>query len=98
MLGMVIHTFAFRWNPGVTEEKKDEVIEAIRALQGQIPEVLESYVGRNFSPRSGGYELGGVMHFADRAAMETYNNHPVHQALLAWLMPLIQPTEVDFEV
>lgn len=94
---MVIHTFAFRWNPGVTEEQKQRVIEAIRALQEQIPGVEETWVGVNFSPRSQGYELGGVMKFADRAALEAYAGHPVHQELLSWLMPLIEPVEVDFE-
>ena len=95
---MVIHTFAFRWKPDVTDDQKQRVIDEIRALQGQIPGVLETWVGINISPRSQGYELGGVMKFADQATLEAYNIHPVHQRLLTWLMPLIDPLEVDFEV
>jgi len=94
---MVIHTFAFRWKAGVTEEQKRQAIAEIRQLQGQIPGLLETWVGTNFSPRSQGYELGGVMKFADRTALEAYGPHPVHQKLLQWLMPLIEPVEVDFE-
>ena len=94
---MVIHTFAFRWKAGVTEEQKLRVQSAIRALQGQIPGLLETHVGANFSPRSLGYELGGAMKFTDRAALESYNAHPVHQQLLSWLLPLIEPIEVDFD-
>ncbi len=94
---MVIHTFAFRWRSGVTEEQKARVVAEIRALQGQIPGLVETWVGMNFSPRSQGYALGGVMKFADRAALEAYSGHPVHQKLLGWLMPLIEPVEVDFE-
>lgn len=94
---MVIHTFAFRWKPGVTEEQHQRVVTAIRALQGRIPGLEETWVGLNFSPRSQGYALGGVMKFADRAALEAYSDHPVHQELLSWLMPLIEPVEVDFE-
>ena len=93
---MVIHTFAFRWKAGVTEDQKGRG-EEIRALQGQIPGLLETWVGMNFSPRSQGYGLGGVMKFADRGALEAYSGHPVHQKLLGWLMPLIEPVEVDFE-
>jgi len=37
------------------------------------------------------------MKFADRASLEAYTDHPAHQELLAWLMPLIEPVEVDFE-
>jgi hypothetical protein len=94
---MVIHTFAFRWKPGVKPDQKQLVIVAIRKLQGQIPGLLETWVGQNISPRSQGYELGGVMKFKDRGALEAYSGHPVHQELLSWLMPLIEPIEVDFE-
>jgi len=94
---MVVHMFAFRWKPGVTREQRQHVMHEIRALQGQIPGLEETFVGENISPRSQGYELGGVMRFADRATFETYNDHPVHQKLLSWLKPLIEPIEVDFE-
>ena len=95
---MVIHTFAFRWKAGVTTEQKQHAIREILALQGQIPGLSETLVGPNISPRSQGYELGGVMKLADRPAFDAYNDHPVHRKLLAWLMPLIDPLEVDFEV
>jgi Stress responsive A/B Barrel Domain len=95
---MTIHTFAFRWKAGVREDQKARTITEIRALQGQIPGLLETWVGVNFSPRSQSYELGGVMKFTDRAALNAYGGHPVHQKLLQWLMPLIDPIEVDFEV
>jgi Stress responsive A/B Barrel Domain len=95
---MYIHMFVFRFKSGVTAEQKERIVTEIRKLQGQIPEVLESWVGRNDSPRGQGYELGGVMKFADNAACEAYGAHPVHQKLLGWLMPLIEPIEVDFPV
>jgi len=95
---MYMHMFAFRWKPGVTEEQKGRVVAEIRALQGQIPGLLETAVGMNISPRGGGYELGGAMKFADKAALDSYGGHPVHQKLISWLMPLIEPIEVDFEM
>jgi hypothetical protein len=94
---MFIHMFAFRWKPGVTEEQKQCVITEIRKLQGQIPGLLETSVGINISPRGQSYELGGVMKFTDRDALDAYGPHPVHQKLLAWLIPLIDPIEVDFD-
>ena len=95
--GMIVHTFAFRWKPGVSEGQKLRALTEIRGLQGQIPGLLETWVGVNVSPRSLGYELGGVMKFTDRSALDVYGAHPVHQELLQWLMPLIDPIEVDFE-
>ena len=38
------------------------------------------------------------MKFVDRAALDAYGTHPAHQALLAWLVPLLDATEVDFTV
>ncbi len=93
---MFIHMFAFRWKPAVTSAQKQQAIEAIRRLQGLVPGLLETYVGENTSSRSQGYELGSVMKFPDQEAFESYNDHPEHQKLLAWLHPLIEPLEVDF--
>jgi Stress responsive A/B Barrel Domain len=95
---MYIHCFVFRWKPDVTDEQIERVAQEIRGLQGQIPGLLESYVGRNDSPRGRGYSFGGVMKFAEKASFEAYGPHPVHQKLLDWLMPLIEPLELDFEV
>ena len=95
---MYIHMFAFRWKPGVTDVQKVRVRIEIRNLQGQIPGLLETWVGTNISPRSLGYELGGVMKFADEAALLAYPNHPVQVKLVSWLMPLIEPVEVDFSL
>jgi Stress responsive A/B Barrel Domain len=94
---MYIHMFAFRWKPSVTPEQVQRAKSEILALQGQIPGLLETAVGINISPRSNGYEFGGMMKFADKHSLESYGAHPVHQALLKWLMPLIEPVEVDFE-
>jgi stress responsive alpha/beta barrel protein len=93
---MYIHMFAFRFKAGVTEEQKVRIEREISRLHEEIPGVLETWVGRNDSPRGQGYEWGGVMKFTDAAACEAYGAHPVHQKLLGWLMPLIEPIEVDF--
>ncbi len=94
---MVIHAFAFRWRAGVPEAPKAQAIETIRSFKGQIPGLEATYIGINFSPHSLGYELGGVMHFSDRASLAAYNTHPVHQALLDWLVPLVEAIQVDFD-
>ena len=95
---MFIHMFAFRWKPEVSAQQKKQAAAAIRELQGKIPDLLETLVGENTSPRSDGYELGGVMRFPTQEAFEAYNEHPEHQKLLVWLKPLIEAIEVDFTV
>ncbi|GAC1636283.1 MAG: hypothetical protein NVS9B14_14810 [Candidatus Acidiferrum sp.] len=93
---MYIHMFAFRMKPGVNAEQKDQMVEEIKALQTHIPAILEAWIGLNESPRGGGYELGGAMKFANKAIFETYGPHPAHQKLVTWLMPMIEPIEIDF--
>lgn len=93
---MYIHMFAFQVKAGVTAEEKNRMVREIKALQTHIPAILESWIGLNESPRGGGYELGGAMKFASKESFDTYGPHPAHQELVAWLMPLIRPIEVDF--
>ena len=93
---MFIHMFAFRLKAGVTEAQQQRMLREIGELKSHIPLVLEAHVGRNVSPRGQGFVIGGVMKFADAAALEAYNVHPAHQALLKWLVPLIDAIEVDF--
>ncbi len=94
---MFIHIFAFRWKPTATDAHKQQAAEEIRALKQKIPQVLEVHVGINTSVRGQDYTFGGVMKFQSSADYGTYADHPAHLALLAWLQPLIDPLELDFE-
>jgi hypothetical protein len=94
---MYIHVFAFRWKAGTSETQKQRAAADIAGFQGRIAGLLETHVGTNDSPRGKGYAFGGVMKFVDRAAFDAYGPHPTHQALLSWLIPLIDPLELDFE-
>jgi antibiotic biosynthesis monooxygenase (ABM) superfamily enzyme len=92
---VVFHVFGFQWKPGTTDAQKERAAREISALQGQIPGLLQTHVGPNISPRGKGYTFAGVMQFKDRASLETYPKHPAHQALLVWLVPLIDAVELD---
>ncbi|HEY2859476.1 MAG TPA: Dabb family protein [Terracidiphilus sp.] len=94
----MIHMFAFRWKPVATEEQKDRAIAEIASFKGRVPGLLEVNIGKNISPRGQGYETGGVMKFKDADALAKYSTHPIHKELLAWLLPLIDPVEIDFPI
>ena len=93
----VFHVFAFQWKPDATEAQKQNARKDIAAFQGQIPGLLETHVGPNTSPRGKGYTFGGIMRFKDQAALDAYVQHPAHQALLKWLVPLIDAIELDLD-
>src|SRR4051794_24581465 len=93
--GTVFHIFAFQWKPGTTDAQMEKATRDIKAFQGAIPGLLQTHVGPNISPRGKGYTFGGIMQFKDQAALDAYVQHPSHQALLKWLVPLIDAIELD---
>jgi hypothetical protein len=94
---MYFHIFGFRWKPEATEALKGRATREIMAFQGKIPGLVQLHLGPNDSPRGQGYSFVGVMHFTDKAAVDAYVQNPAHQALLKWLVPLIDPVELDFK-
>jgi len=94
---MFIHIFGFRWNPEATGADKARARKEILSFRGVIAGLLDVKVGPNVSPRGQGYEFVGLMIFTDRAACDAYATHPAHLKLLEWLVPLIEPVELDFE-
>ena len=96
---MMVHTFLFQWRSEATAADKERAANAIRAFQGSIPGLIESSYSANISPRSQGFTHGGVMKFQDATALQAYFTHPVHQELVAWLMPLLAvAAELDYEI
>jgi len=94
---MFIHIFGFRWKPEATGHERARAKQEILAFRGNIPGLIEVFAGENLSPRGQGYTFAGLMKFTDRSACDAYNSHPSHLALLKWLVPLIDPVELDFE-
>jgi Stress responsive A/B Barrel Domain len=95
---MIVHAFLFQWKPQATQRDKEQAAERIRALQGQIPGLIETSYSANTSPRSQGFTHGGMMKFSDDAALQSYFTHPVHVKLVDWLMPLLAlAAELDYE-
>jgi hypothetical protein len=92
-----IHIFGFRWKECATDADEARAAREIRAFGGRIPGLIDVAVGENFSPRGQGYTFAGLMRFTDRAACDAYATHPAHLELLEWLIPLIEPVELDFE-
>jgi hypothetical protein len=94
---MFVHIFGFKWKPEATDADKARAAKEILAFRGVIPGLIEVCVGENVSQRGQGYTFAGLMKFVDKEAADFYSIHPAHMALLQWLVPLIEPVELDFE-
>ncbi|MEY2943218.1 MAG: hypothetical protein RLY97_1232 [Pseudomonadota bacterium] len=92
---MFIHIFLFHWKTPVSTEIIAKTTAELNAFIGQVSGLVEMRVGENLSPNAGHYPYGGYMKFTDEAAFTAYCTHPLHLALLDWLLPLIDPIELD---
>jgi hypothetical protein len=97
---MVEHIVLFKLKPEATEEQKTAAIEALKGLQHQIDGILDLTCGRNSSDRSQDYEIGLVVRFRDRVALEAYLPHPTHRSAVdQYIHPIRENViVVDYEV
>ena len=97
---MVEHVVLFKLRPDATGEQKRAAIEALKGLKGQIEGIVDLTCGLNFSERSQGYEIGLVVRFRDRAALEAYLPHPAHRGVVdQHLQPIREAVIVaDYEI
>lgn len=97
---MVEHVVLFKLNPEATAEQQQAAIAALQGLKAQIDGIVDLTCGPNFSERSQGFEIGLVVRFRDRAALEAYLPHPAHRgAVEQYILPIRQDViVVDYEI
>lgn len=93
---MIRHTVAFRLHhvPGSPEEA--DFLASAKAL-ADIPGVTAFEQLRQTSPKND-FAYGFSMEFADQAAYDGYNEHPVHTAFVAdrWVPEVADFLEIDY--
>lgn len=95
---MIMHIFGLRWKPEASPEQKQQALSEIHGFPASIPGILELHAGTNLSPHSRGYQTVGILRFADRSALGSYLQHPVHQKFIDWVAPLIEAVDLDLEI
>jgi hypothetical protein len=97
---MVEHVVLFKTSPEATEEQKERMIAELAALREKIPGIVDLSVGRNFSDRNQGFDIGLVVRFQDRAALEVYLPHPAHRGCVdTYINPIRGDViVVDYEI
>jgi Stress responsive A/B Barrel Domain len=100
MTSQIEHIVLFKPREEATEEQKRALREGLLSLQDKIPGILSMTCGFNFSERAAGYEIGFVVRFQDRAALEAYLPHPEHRAAVEeFVRPVSESViVVDYEV
>jgi len=100
MTRQVEHIVLFKPRADATEDEQQAMREALLSLKDRIPGIVAASCGPNFSERSAGYDIGFVVRFRDRAALEHYLPHPAHQEVVErFVRPVSEGViVVDYEV
>jgi hypothetical protein len=87
------HIVLVKVRPDVPASEVQKALDALGALNGQVPGLLSFEAGPNNSPegRTLGFTHGFVMDFADAAARDAYLPDPRHQAAAAGLRAIRDP-------
>ena len=96
---MVEHLVLFKLKPEATEAQVEAMFGGLRDLKAKIPGIVDLSVGRNFTDRGKGYEIGLTVRLGGRSELAEYLPHPAHQAVLAELIrPIVaEVLAVDYE-
>ncbi len=73
--------------------------EALEALRGRIPGLLDIQVGLDFLHSEQSADMVLIADLQDRAALEAYQQHPLHQAVIPMMrQATLSRTVVDFDL
>jgi hypothetical protein len=94
---MIVHILLVRARDDLSAAERATVEEKLASL-GTVPEVQNMSWGPDFSGRSKGYTHGAVMHFADLAALNRYQQNEHHRSVVAYFdTVLADKLVVDYE-
>lgn len=97
---MIEHIVLFKWQSTAAPESVTAAMNSLAAMPGQIPMIIALSCGENFCDRAQGFTHGLVVRFADRAALDQYQVHPVHQAIVQnQIKPIVSDVlAMDYEM
>lgn len=89
---MVQHVVLFRFRSDLPAGSVEAVFEELRSFRQSIP-CITGFQGGAYNSTEGlahGFTHGFTMTFVDAAARDAYLPHPLHQAVVARLLPMLE--------
>lgn len=81
------------------DEEAQGIVDRLRSLVPLIPEIKSLEVARNSAFPEQNWHVVLIADFDDLAGLETYQQHPSHQEVVAYVRSVIaERASVDFEV
>jgi hypothetical protein len=72
------HIAWFRFKDGVSEDRIERHLAAVRSLGDLVPEILSIECGASYTDRAGGLTHCILVTLTDRDALPRYLEHPAH--------------------
>ncbi|MEO6796441.1 MAG: Dabb family protein [Candidatus Dormibacter sp.] len=94
---MVRHVALFHWKPETSAADVSRVEEALHQLPTKIAGIQSYRFGRDLGIQHDNADFALVADFVDEEALETYANHPDHQAVLTRLIRPITEQRVAIQ-
>lgn len=96
------HVVAWRLaatDAAVKHEQAQAIVDALRALDGVVPEIESISVGVNAVHGGANWDVALVVDVADEAALDAYQTHPAHEELVGFVRSVVsERVAVDFEL
>jgi hypothetical protein len=84
----VLHLAMIKWNPGVSDAQKQQVLDGVKDMAAKIPGIKNVWIkGERLQPR-GEFTSAFAIEFKDRDAADTYAESPLHATWEAQYVPL----------
>jgi len=95
---MLTHIVFWKYRDDVPAEVRADHLKRLQDLKNRIAVIETLSAGADVLRLPRSFDTGIVVTFRDRAALETYNIHPDHVAIVDFGKPLsAQVVSVDFE-
>ena len=92
----VIHLVEVKWNPGVTEAQKEQVMSGVKEMAARIPGIENIWVKADrLEPHD--FSWAYAIEFRNRSAADRYAESPVHAAWDKEYVPL-RDTSISVQV
>lgn len=90
---MINHVVLFKLKEFASDSEKEEVLNKIKSmllnLTQYIPELKHIEVGLNHELKSSSFDLSLITHFDDLEGLNTYQYHPEHLKVGAFLKQVV---------
>lgn len=84
----IIHLVEVKWNPGVTEAQKQEVMNGVKQMAARVPGIENIWLKADRMEPHGEFNWAYAIEFRDRDAADAYAESSVHAAWEQRYVPL----------